>query len=106
MGYAEAAAAQRASWPPDAYRALLGMATRAAPGPIGDEQTYIGLLALGVLKFLGILVLCSSLGAFLLAAQFGPLSPFRAGPSGWPSFPGQVRPRRRRWAGLVCHAHA
>ena len=32
MQHAEASAAQRASGPPDAYRALLGMATRAAPG--------------------------------------------------------------------------
>ncbi|MER7779765.1 hypothetical protein ABTZ21_32955 [Streptomyces sp. NPDC096191] len=52
-------------------------------GSIGDEKTYTGPLALDVLKFIGILVACWSLGTFLIAARFGirislQIRPFRA----------------------------
>ncbi|MFK0145259.1 restriction endonuclease [Streptomyces griseus] len=62
------------------WRVVAGVLLLMAPlGSIGDEKTYTGPLALDVLKFIGILLACWSLGTFLIAARFGvgiPL-PFR-----------------------------
>ncbi|MFI1757086.1 restriction endonuclease [Streptomyces sp. NPDC020571] len=54
------------------WRVIAGVLLLMAPlGSIGDEKTYTGPLALDVLKFIGILLVCWSLGAFLIAARFG-----------------------------------
>lgn len=54
------------------WRVVAGVGLLMAPlGSIGDEETYTGPLALDVLKFVGILVACWSLGTFLIAARFG-----------------------------------
>jgi hypothetical protein len=54
------------------WRVVAGVSLLMAPlGSIGDEKTYTGPFALDVLKFVGILLACWSLGAFLIAARFG-----------------------------------
>ncbi|MFJ7526476.1 restriction endonuclease [Streptomyces griseus] len=54
------------------WRVVAGVLLLMAPlGSIGDEKTYAGPLALDVLKFIGILLACWSLGTFLIAARFG-----------------------------------
>ncbi|MEU6097633.1 restriction endonuclease [Streptomyces sp. NPDC047079] len=54
------------------WRVVAGVCLLMAPlGSIGDEKTYTGPLALDVLKFVGILLTCWSLGAFLIAARAG-----------------------------------
>ncbi|MFF7485140.1 restriction endonuclease [Streptomyces luteogriseus] len=54
------------------WRVVAGVSLLMAPlGSIGDEKTYTGPLVLDVVKFIGILVACWSLGAFLIAARFG-----------------------------------
>ncbi|MFJ6465455.1 restriction endonuclease [Streptomyces sp. NPDC091387] len=66
------------------WRVIAGVFLLMAPlGSIGDEKTYTGPLALDVLKFIGILLACWSLGTFLIAARFGvriplPIRTFRA----------------------------
>ncbi|WP_261994390.1 restriction endonuclease [Streptomyces sp. ME109] len=66
------------------WRVVAGICLLMAPlGSIGDENTYTGPLALDVLKFIGILLTCWSLGTFLIAARFGTrkslqIRPFRA----------------------------
>ncbi|MFG3131898.1 restriction endonuclease [Streptomyces tendae] len=65
------------------WRVLASVCLLMAPlGSMGDEKTYTGPLALDILKFIGILLLCWSLGAFLMAARFGvrislQIQPFR-----------------------------
>ncbi|WP_306933806.1 restriction endonuclease [Streptomyces luteogriseus] len=67
------------------WRVVAGVVLLTAPlGSIGDEKTYTGPFALDVLKFVGILLACWSLGTFLIAARFGKhvslqTRPFRAG---------------------------
>ncbi|MFI0267740.1 restriction endonuclease [Streptomyces luteogriseus] len=54
------------------WRVVAGVSLLMAPlGSIGDEKTYTGPFALDVLKFVGILLACWSLGTFLIAARFG-----------------------------------
>ncbi|GAA0678906.1 hypothetical protein GCM10009536_06340 [Streptomyces thermocarboxydus] len=66
------------------WRVVAGVCLLMAPlGSIGDDKTYTGPLALDVLKFIGILLACWSLGTFLIAARFGirvylQIRPFRA----------------------------
>ncbi|MFJ5724823.1 restriction endonuclease [Streptomyces sp. NPDC093149] len=66
------------------WRVVAGVCLLLAPlGSIGDEKTYTGPLALDVLKFIGILLTCWSLGTLLTAARFGVrislrIRPFRA----------------------------
>ncbi len=66
------------------WRVFAGVCLLMAPlGSIGGEKTYTRPLALDVLKFIGILLACWSLGTFLIAARFGvrislQLRPFRA----------------------------
>jgi hypothetical protein len=66
------------------WRVLAGVCLLMAPlGSIGDEKTYTSPLALDILKFIGILLACWSLGTFLIAARFGvrislQIRPFRA----------------------------
>ncbi|MFK4797587.1 restriction endonuclease [Streptomyces sp. MPA0124] len=66
------------------WRVFAGVCLLMAPlGSIGDEKTYTGPLALDILKFIGILLLCWSVGALLIAARFGirislQARPFRA----------------------------
>ncbi|WP_405724480.1 restriction endonuclease [Streptomyces sp. NBC_00028] len=51
---------------------VVGVSLLMAPlGSIGDDRTYTGPLALDIVKFIGILVGCWSVGALLLAARFG-----------------------------------
>ncbi|MBE8475986.1 restriction endonuclease [Streptomyces sp. 3R004] len=51
---------------------VVGVSLLMAPlGSIGDERTYTGPLALDIVKFIGILLGCWSVGALLLAARFG-----------------------------------
>ncbi|MCT9084470.1 restriction endonuclease [Streptomyces fulvoviolaceus] len=67
------------------WRVVAGVCLLMAPlGSIGDEKTYTGPLALDVLKFIGILLVCWALGTFLIATRFGVRNslktrPFRAG---------------------------
>ncbi|MFC8230116.1 restriction endonuclease [Streptomyces sp. NPDC057287] len=66
------------------WRVVAGVSLLMAPlGSIGDEKTYTGPLALDILKFIGILLVCWSLGTFLMATRFGyrvsfTFRPFRA----------------------------
>lgn len=66
------------------WRVVVGVSLLMAPlGSIGDEETYTGPLALDILKFIGILLACWSLGAFLIATRCGyrisfAFQPFRA----------------------------
>ncbi|MFJ7593340.1 restriction endonuclease [Streptomyces sp. NPDC097617] len=67
------------------WRVVAGVCLLMAPlGSIGDEKTYTGPLVLDILKLIGILLVCWSLGTFLIAARFGirislQIRPFRAG---------------------------
>ncbi|MFD8117467.1 restriction endonuclease [Streptomyces microflavus] len=66
------------------WRVVAGVSLLMAPlGSIGDEKTYTGPLALDILKFIGILLACWSVGTFLIATRFGarlplPIRTFRA----------------------------
>ncbi|MFD8348143.1 restriction endonuclease [Streptomyces coelicoflavus] len=54
------------------WRVVAGVGLLMAPlGSIGDETTYTGPLALDILKFIGVLVVCWSSGTFLIAARLG-----------------------------------
>ncbi|MFJ4538121.1 restriction endonuclease [Streptomyces tibetensis] len=65
------------------WRVVAGVSLLMAPlGSIGDEKTYTGPFALDVLKFVGILVACWSLGTFLIAARFGMRISLRTRPFG------------------------
>ncbi|MDT7847900.1 restriction endonuclease [Streptomyces justiciae] len=51
---------------------VVGVSLLMAPlGSIGDDGTYTGPLALDIVKFIGILLGCWTVGARLLAARFG-----------------------------------
>ncbi|MET7643298.1 restriction endonuclease [Streptomyces sp. NPDC005426] len=66
-----APAASRSFWDRN-WRVFAGAALLMAPlRSIGDEKMYTGPLAVDVLKFIGILLACWALGAFLIAARFG-----------------------------------
>ncbi|MEU9575044.1 restriction endonuclease [Streptomyces massasporeus] len=63
------------------WRVVAGVSLLMAPlGSIGDEETYTGPFALDVLKFVGILMACWSLGTFLIAARFGKHLSFQTRP--------------------------